>query len=64
MHCQQTYGCLRSVSALNTLDTSLQCIAGLVSALGQLSNSRGQIMHSSSARALSALDRYLIVLAH
>ena len=60
-HCQQTYGCLRSVSAL---DTSLQCITGLVSALGQLSNCRGQIMHEPKASALSTRDHYLIVLAH
>ena len=63
-HCQQTYGCLRSVSTLNTLDTSLQCITGLVSAREQLSKGRGQIMHEPKASTLSALDRYLIVLAH
>ena len=61
---QQTYACLRSVRALNTLDTSWQCIMGLLSALGQYSNSLGQIMHSPLALALSALDRHCIVLVH
>ena len=36
----------------------------LISARGQLNNGLGRIMHSPSARALSALDRYLIIRAH
>ena len=53
-----------SVRELNTLDTNCQCITGLhvVSALEQLSNGRGWIMHKPKASALSTLDRYLIVL--
>ena len=34
-HAQQTYGCLRSVRALYTLHSISQCIARLVSVLGQ-----------------------------
>ena len=45
-HCQQNHGCLRSVRAQSTLDTSLQCIMGPVSAFQQLINCLGQIMHS------------------
>ena len=36
----------------------------LISAQGQVSNGRGQIMHERKASALSALDHYLIVQVH
>ena len=58
---QRNCGCFRSIRELNTLETSWQCIAGLVSVLGQLNNGLGRIMYSPLACALSALDRYLIV---
>ena len=45
---QQNHCCLRSVRAQSTLDTSLQCIMGPISALRQLINSLGQIMHSGT----------------